>query len=196
MMQQMQAMMRDPNTMNMIQQMMSSGGGLGGMAQPIPSITTPATANSTSPLTEEEMVQEAIRLSLSQDSTTPSTPPTSATPSVAAAPQAAPRVVTSKEEFDTVLTEAGETLVCVNFTAVWCPPCQRMAPVYAALAQEFPEVIFLKVDVDANPVTKTACGITSMPTYQFYKEGTKVAEFSGANESRIRSTIAEFTLYD
>ena len=53
-------------------------------------------------------------------------------------------------------------------------------------------VLIPQVDVDQNPRTKDACGITSMPTYQFYKSGAKVAQFSGANEAKLRSTIDEF----
>lgn len=52
-------------------------------------------------------------------------------------------------------------------------------------------MLFLKVDVDLNGPTKDACGITSMPTFQFYRNGTKVAEFSGASEARLRSTIEQ-----
>ena len=37
-----------------------------------------------------------------------------------------------------------------------------------------------------------ACGIESMPTFQFYKSGNKVTEFSGASEEKIKAAIAQF----
>ena len=75
------------------------------------------------------------------------------------------------------------TQVVVDFTASWCGPCQRIAPVFAKLAEEMTDVVFVKVDVDENAEVAEECGIQSMPTFQFYKSGEKVHEFSGASEA-------------
>jgi thiol-disulfide isomerase/thioredoxin len=61
-------------------------------------------------------------------------------------------MISTKEEFDAALKDAGSKLVVVDFTASWCGPCQQIAPVFKALAQEFKDVVFLKVDVDENKV--------------------------------------------
>ena len=61
-------------------------------------------------------------------------------------------MIATKEEFDAALKEAGSKLVVVDFTASWCGPCQQIAPVFKGLAQEFKDVVFLKVDVDENKV--------------------------------------------
>jgi thioredoxin len=82
--------------------------------------------------------------------------------------------------------------VVVDFTATWCGPCQRIAPVFTALAEENPEVCFVKVDVDENEEVAQECGVESMPTFQFYKSGLKVHEFSGASEDKIKGAIAQF----
>ena len=99
----------------------------------------------------------------------------------------------TKADFDKALADAGDKLVVVDFTATWCGPCQRIAPVFAKLAEEMPDVVFVKVDVDENEDTAQACGIQSMPTFQFYKSKAKVAEFSGADEEKIRATIKSHT---
>lgn len=60
--------------------------------------------------------------------------------------------VSSYEELNKCLLECGEAIACVYFTATWCSPCQRIAPVLDRLCSKFPDVLFLKVDVDDEPV--------------------------------------------
>merc|ERR1712159_128949 len=98
----------------------------------------------------------------------------------------------TKADFDKCLADAGDKLVVVDFTATWCGPCQRIAPVFVKLAEEMPDVVFVKVDVDENEDTAGACGIQAMPTFQYYKNGSKVHEFSGASEEKIKEAIAKF----
>ena len=99
----------------------------------------------------------------------------------------------TKAEFDQALIDAGDKLVVVDFTATWCGPCQRIAPAFAAMADEMPNVVFIKVDVDENDETAAACGISAMPTFQFYKGGAKADEMQGANEAGLREKIAKLT---
>ena len=93
-----------------------------------------------------------------------------------------------KASFDS--TVASDKLTVVDFTATWCGPCQRIAPIFEKMAEEMPDVQFVKVDVDANSETAQACGISCMPTFQLYKAGAKVDELSGANEQALRDKIA------
>jgi ubiquitin C len=99
------------------------------------------------------------------------------------------KMVATKEEFDALI--GGSKPVVVDFTATWCGPCQMIAPVFAKLAEENPDLEFIKVDVDANEDTAAACGIQAMPTFHFYKGGSKVHEFSGASEDKIKEGIAK-----
>ena len=51
----------------------------------------------------------------------------------------------------------------VDFTASLCPPCRQIAPVFAALATKFPDVVFLKVDVDELKVTELIGAVYGVP---------------------------------
>ena len=53
-------------------------------------------------------------------------------------------------EFEQQLKDAGDKTVVVDFTADWCPPCKDINPKFEAMEAEFPNVIFVKIDVDAN----------------------------------------------
>ncbi|KAG8459892.1 hypothetical protein KFE25_010941 [Diacronema lutheri] len=93
-------------------------------------------------------------------------------------------------EFKQALSEAGDLLLCVDFTAAWCGPCQMIGPRFTAMASEFDDVRFLKVDVDEAQDVAAHCGIRSMPTFHFYHQGQLIEQFSGADEGRLRSIVA------
>ena len=95
----------------------------------------------------------------------------------------------SQDEFQKIIESAGDKLVVVDFFAVWCPPCQAIAPKIEALAAENTGVIFVKIDVDQAADAASAAGISAMPTFQFFKGGSKISEFKGADESKLISTI-------
>jgi len=102
------------------------------------------------------------------------------------------KMIETKEEFDALLKDAGSKLVVVDFTATWCPPCQRIAPVFASMADELAnDAILVKVDVDANAKTAEACGISCMPTFQAFKNGEMVDKLEGASEQGIRDLITK-----
>eukprot|EP00949_MAST-11_sp_MAST-11-sp1_P004265 g4265.t1 len=79
--------------------------------------------------------------------------------------------------------------VIVDFFSHSCGPCVMIAPAYKRLARKMRgKAAFIKVDVNRNYETSSACHIRAMPTFQFYLSGKKRAEFSGADERRLRQT--------
>jgi len=84
------------------------------------------------------------------------------------------RQVSSLSEFDKVLREAGSKLVVIDFFAQWCGPCHFIAPFVENLATKYPQVVFVKVDVDQASDVASTCGISAMPTFHFYKNNQKV----------------------
>ena len=103
------------------------------------------------------------------------------------------KYLATKAEFDQCLKDAGDKTVCIDFTATWCPPCKMIGPKFEAMESEFPNVVCVKVDVDANAETSQHCGIACMPTFQFWKNGAQVEgdKIEGANEAKIRETLGK-----
>ena len=64
-----------------------------------------------------------------------------------------------------------------------------IAPIYEKISIEFPELTFLKVDIDNNPDAAADAGIRSVPTFQFMSGEKKIAEFAGADESLLRDSV-------
>ena len=99
----------------------------------------------------------------------------------------------TKAEFDAVLAEAAAAgkAVVVDFTATWCGPCQRIAPLFAQLASEFPQAEFIKVDVDENQETAQACQVSAMPTFMVFRDKKEVGMIRGADPNGLRALIQQ-----
>ena len=92
--------------------------------------------------------------------------------------------------------ETKEGLVLVDFWATWCGPCRMQAPILEKLSQEFSEdeLKILKMDVDENPETARACGIMSIPTLLFKKDGQVVKQVAGVHTAaQIKAIVAELS---
>jgi len=101
--------------------------------------------------------------------------------------------VHAPDEVLQIVTGSGEKLVVIDFMAKWCGPCHQIAPFVEQLSTKYPDVVFLKVDVDELKTVAQECKVTAMPTFQFYKGGAKVEELVGANPNRLEAIIKEIS---
>jgi thioredoxin 1 len=76
-------------------------------------------------------------------------------------------------------------LVMVDFWAVWCGPCQMVAPVVDELATEYAgKLKVMKLNTDENPEIAGRYQVMSIPTILFFKDGKAVEKLVGARPKR------------
>jgi len=100
------------------------------------------------------------------------------------------KMIADMADFEATIKD--KKLVVVDFTASWCGPCQKIAPIFQKMSEEMPDVVFVKVDVDDCEDVAAKCGVQAMPTFQVYKESTKLGEMCGANESGLKELINKY----
>ncbi|MFF9298504.1 thioredoxin [Streptomyces sp. NPDC014764] len=84
----------------------------------------------------------------------------------------------TKENFDQTVTD--NEFVLIDFWAEWCGPCKQFAPVYEKAAADNPDLVFGKVDTEAQPELAAAFGIQSIPTLMIVRDQVAVFAQPGA----------------
>jgi thioredoxin 1 len=86
----------------------------------------------------------------------------------------------------------GDGIVLVDFWAAWCGPCVRFAPVYERVSEKHQDIVFAKVDTEAEPILAQEFDIRSIPTIMAIRDGVVVFQQAGAlPEQALESLISQ-----
>lgn len=95
--------------------------------------------------------------------------------------------IINTQEFNELI-KSGTTLV--DFYADWCGPCKMLGPVLESLDEKYPDVNFVKVNVDDNMDLAQQYNIMSIPNVHIFKDGVDVANMQGyRDEAGVKAFI-------
>ena len=82
------------------------------------------------------------------------------------------------ENFQSSITD--NDFVIVDFWAPWCGPCRSFAPTFEAMSEQHPEIVFAKVDTEAQTSIAAAFNIRSIPTLMVFRDQIIIYAEAGA----------------
>lgn len=80
--------------------------------------------------------------------------------------------------------------VVLDFYAEWCGPCKKLGPVLDAVAAEYTDVLFVKINVDTFGSVSEKFSVQGIPALMFYKDGKRVERTTGfMSKSDLKKTL-------
>ena len=101
------------------------------------------------------------------------------------------KIIANQDEFDKIISE--NKIVIVDFYADWCGPCKRLTPLLELFSESYPNVKFVKIDVDNKECDNLCkeCKISCMPTILFYYNAKNREEYKveGSSIQKINDSL-------
>lgn len=87
-------------------------------------------------------------------------------------------VAITKENFEETITK--NSIVLLDFWASWCGPCRQFGPIFEKASEDNPDIVFGKIDTDAQQELAQGAQITSIPTLMAFRDGIAIFKQAGA----------------
>lgn len=87
-------------------------------------------------------------------------------------------VTLTNDNFEKTVTDS--PIVLVDFWATWCGPCRQFGPIFQEASVKNPDIVFGKIDTDAEQDLAMAAQISSIPTLMAFRDGIAIFRQSGA----------------
>jgi len=100
-----------------------------------------------------------------------------------------PTVELTTDNFNEVVDKNG--IVFLDFWAAWCGPCRNFAPTYEAAAEAHPDIVFGKIDTEAQQELAASFQIRSIPTIAMIRDNIMVFRESGALPASALNQVIE-----
>ena len=94
-------------------------------------------------------------------------------------------------QWNEIIKKAGDSIIIIDFYAVWCGPCKAVKPKYEMLAETYKDlnILFLSVDIEKVPQLSDKFEITSMPTFLVVHKDKITKRITGGNIGEIDFAI-------
>jgi thioredoxin 1 len=82
----------------------------------------------------------------------------------------------------------------IDFWAPWCAPCKALAPMFDALSEEYTDVKFAKIDVQAIPDAAAMFGVRGIPAILGFHNGDEVFREAGARKEKLAAALDQLVM--
>jgi thioredoxin 1 len=101
----------------------------------------------------------------------------------------------TKENFEPTIT--GNNFVIIDFWAPWCGPCRSFAPTYERVAEDYPDIVFGKVNTEEEQELAMHFQVRSIPTLMIFRDNVIIFSQPGAlPESAFRELLSKASELD
>lgn len=85
--------------------------------------------------------------------------------------------IKSKDDLDIAISN--ESLTAVKFWSPWCIYCKKLQPIFESVSREYPDIIFINIDIVNRNDVVTEYEIRRVPVIRFYYESKEIGEING-----------------